>query len=79
MNEFRKAKEDFERELMNFRRGRHHDDSESMTDEEVERLDRIARPTFRPRPRLGGANVIVALAMLLCAVLLVIALARFSA
>jgi sec-independent protein translocase protein TatA len=77
MAEFRKAKEEFERELHRSADRRDDDDPYSLSDEDLENVERLLRPTFRQRHGLRGSNVLVLLMLVISAVFLVIGLSRY--
>lgn len=76
VGEFWRAKEEFERELHRSIDERGHDHQNPATLKEAETIRRRLRPTFRPRFRLRGENLLVLLLMIVCGFLLVIATVR---
>lgn len=69
LDEFRRAKEDLEREL---HRSMSNDDDRDLPSA----VERLLQKTFRPRHFWHGRNWIVVLMMLVCAVLLALAIMR---
>lgn len=74
MEEFRRAREDFEREL--HRLSRREEDLDPPSAEDFEPGGRLLQKTFRPRFSGHGRNWIVTMMMLICLALLLFALAR---
>lgn len=74
MGEFRRAKEDFERELhRSLSRG---EDRDLPSADDFEVAERLLQKTFRPRFSWRGRNGIVVLMLLVCVLLLTLAIMR---
>lgn len=78
MGEFRRAKEDFERELMRSVDRRDRDKRDLPAAEDFDAAEDLMRQTFRHRCDWRGRNLIVVAMMLLCVALLAIALMRLT-